>query len=65
MAPVQVKIVDALKGGLSLSMNDLVNKVQKDSETAVTATAVKAAVLPLISGDCLELTDDLKLRLRS
>lgn len=64
MAPVQIKVVNALTGSDALSMNDLVSKVQKSSETVVTATAVAAAVLPLIAGDRLELTDDLKLRLR-
>jgi hypothetical protein len=64
VAPVQLKVLDALKDSDPLSMNDLVSKVQESSETAVTATAVKGAVLPLIAGDRLQLTDDLKLRLR-
>jgi hypothetical protein len=60
MAPVQVEILKALNGR-ELSMNDLVAEVREKSEASV--TAVKAAVLPLISGDCIEMTADRKLRL--
>lgn len=60
MAPVQAEILRVL-GGRELSMNDLVTQVRQNSEA--TATTVKAAVLPLISGDCIEMTPDRKLRL--
>jgi hypothetical protein len=62
MAPVEMEIVKALKNsGGELSMNDLVNKVQENSRTSV--ADVKAAVLPMISGECIEMTPDRKLRL--
>lgn len=60
MAPVQVEILDVLKNR-ELSMNDLVTEVRGRSEAS--ATTVKAAVLPLISGDYIEMTADRKLRL--
>ena len=60
MAPVQVEILRVLKGR-ELSMSDLVTEVRGRSEAS--ATTVKAAVLPLISGDCIEMTADRKLRL--
>jgi hypothetical protein len=62
MAPVQVEILKALNGR-ELSMNDLVTEVRGKSEAS--ATTVKAAVLPLISGDCIEMTADRKLRLHT
>jgi hypothetical protein len=62
MAPVQVEILKALDGR-ELSMNDLVIEVRGKSEAS--ATTVKAAVLPLISGDCIEMTADRKLRLHA
>jgi len=62
MAPVQLEILKALNGR-ELSMNDLVSKVREKSEAS--ATTVKAAVLPLISGDCIEMTADRKLRLHT
>ncbi len=62
MAPVEVKILEILESSGELSMNDLVNKVQEDS--AASATEVRAAVLPLISSDNVDLTPDRKLRLK-
>jgi hypothetical protein len=59
MAPVQVEILSTLNDR-ELSMNDLVNEVRGKSEAS--ATTVKAAVLPLISGDFIEMTADRKLR---
>lgn len=62
MAPVEMEIVKALRdSGGELSMSDLVSKVQKESGTSV--ADVKAAVLPMISGECIEMTSDRKLRL--
>jgi hypothetical protein len=49
--------------GRELSMSELVTEVREKSEAS--ATAVKAAVLPLISGDCIEMTPDRKLRLHT
>jgi hypothetical protein len=60
MAPVQAEILRVLDGR-ELSMNDLVAQVRQNS--AASATTVKAAVLPLISNDCIEMTPDRKLRL--
>ena len=60
MAPVQAEILKVLEGR-ELSMNDLVTQVRENSDAS--ATAVKAAVLPLISDDCIEMTVDRKLRL--
>ena len=62
MAPVQVEILKALNGR-ELSMSDLVTEVREKSEAS--ATSVKAAVLPLISGDCIEMTADRKLPLHT
>lgn len=62
MAPVQAEILKVLNGR-ELSMNDLISQVRENSEAS--ATAVKAAVLPLISGDCIEMTADRKLRLHT
>jgi len=62
MAPVQVEILKALNGR-ELSMSDLVTEVREKSEAS--ATTVKAAVLPLISGDRIEMTADRKLRLHT
>ena len=62
MAPVQVEILKALNGR-ELSMSDLVTEAREKSEAS--ATSVKAAVLPLISGDCIEMTADRKLRLHT
>jgi hypothetical protein len=62
MAPVEIAIVKALKdSGGELSMNDLVSKVQENSKTSV--ADVKSAVLPMISGECIQMTADRKLRL--
>jgi hypothetical protein len=61
MPPVQIEILNALDDGRKLSMSDLVNEVRGRSEAS--ASAVKAAVLPLILGDHIEMTDDRKLRL--
>jgi hypothetical protein len=62
MAPVQQEILKALNGR-ELSMNDLVIEVRGKAKAS--ASAVKAAVLPLISGDCIELTAERKLRLHT
>ena len=62
MALVQVEILKALNGR-ELSMSDLVTEVREKSEAS--ATTVKAAVLPLISGECIEMTADRKLRLHT
>ncbi len=62
MAPMQVEILKVLDGR-ELSMSELVTEVREKSEAS--ATAVKAAVLPLISGDCIEMTPDRKLRLHT
>jgi hypothetical protein len=62
MAPVQAEILNVLHGG-ELSMNELVSQVREASETSV--TAVKAAVLPLISSHYIEMTADRKLRLHT
>lgn len=60
VAPVQAKILDVLDRG-ELSMNDLVSQVRENS--GASASTVKAAVLPLISSDYIEMTADRKLRL--
>ena len=62
MAPMQVEILKVLDGR-ELSMSELVTEVREKSEAS--ATTVKAAVLPLISGDCIEMTADRKLRLHT
>jgi hypothetical protein len=62
MAPVQMEILKALNGR-ELSMNDLVNEVRGKADAS--ASTVKAAVLPLISRDCIEMTADRKLRLHA
>ncbi len=62
MAPVQQEILKVLNGR-ELSINDLVNEVREKSEAS--ATTVKAAILPLISGDCIEMTAERKLRLHT
>jgi hypothetical protein len=59
---VQARIVKALQdAGGELSLPELVQQVQSNSTTAV---EVKAAVLPLISGEQVELTSNRRLRLR-
>jgi hypothetical protein len=60
VAPVQEKILNVLDRG-ELSMNDLVAQVRENSGTS--ASTVKAAVLPLISSDFIEMTAERKLRL--
>jgi hypothetical protein len=62
MAPVQKEILKALDGR-ELSMRELVGQVRQNSD--VSATSVKAAVLPLILRDCVEMTWDRKLRLQT
>lgn len=63
MPPVQVKIIEALEGSAeSMSLNDLVTNVQKSSQA--TAPGVKAAILPLISSEKVDLTPDRKVRLK-
>jgi hypothetical protein len=62
MPPVQMEILNALEGRV-LSMSDLVSEVRGKSKAS--ATTVKAAVLPLILGDRIEMTDDRKLRLNT
>lgn len=59
---VEDRIIKALEGG-ELSMTELVSKVQAGS-SSVKSTAVKAAVLPLISSDQVSLTAKRKLSLR-
>lgn len=63
MAPVEAKILEILEGSGELSMNDLVHRVQEGSSTS--ASEVRAAVLPLISGESVDLTPDRKLRLKA
>jgi hypothetical protein len=63
MAPVEIKILEVLGNSGELSMNDLVQKVREGSAT--TATEVRAAVLPLISGESVDMTPDRKLRLKA
>jgi hypothetical protein len=63
MAPVELKILEILENSGELSMNDLVQKVQETSPS--TASEVKAAVLPLISGESIDLTPGRKLRLKA
>jgi predicted transcriptional regulator len=62
MAPVQVKILEILKNSNELSLNELVHRVQEGSST--TTTEVRAALLPLISSENVDLTPDRKLRLK-
>lgn len=62
VAPMQQEILKALNGR-ELSMNELVVEIRQNSEA--TATTVKAAVLPLILRDCVEMTSDRKLRLHN
>jgi hypothetical protein len=62
VAPVQAKILNVLDGR-ELSMNDLVSQVRENS--GASASTVKAAVLPLISSDYIEMTADRKLRLHT
>lgn len=65
MAPVQIQIMKVLKDSNGeLSMNDLVSRVQENFQGA-SASDVKAAVLPMISGERIDLTPDLKLRLHA
>ena len=59
---VEDQILQVLKGG-ELSMTELVTKVQAEA-SSVKPTAVKAAVLPLISSEQVSLTADRKLSLR-
>jgi len=63
MAPVEIKILEILGNSGELSMSDLVQKVQESSATS--ATDVRSAVLPLISGESIDLTPDRKLRLKA
>jgi hypothetical protein len=62
MAPIQNAILEALNGR-ELFMSDLVTEVR--GKSAVSATDVKAAVLPLILVDRIEMTADRKLRLHT
>jgi hypothetical protein len=61
MAPIQRQILDALAQGGEMSMTDLLSELRQKSNTA--STAVKAAVLPLIIGHRVEMTDEMNLRL--
>jgi len=61
MAPVQVKIREELKKG-ARSVNELVKAVAAANHTS--EQEVRSAVLPMISSELVELTSDLKLRLR-
>jgi hypothetical protein len=64
MAPVQQKIHRALQiAGGDLSVNDLVKRVLEASQKT-SEQQVRSAVLPMISSDRIELTPNLKLRLR-
>ncbi len=58
---VENRIIKALRGSGELSMSELVSKVQGEG-ASVKPSAIKAAVLPLISTDRVDLTSDLKLR---
>jgi hypothetical protein len=62
VAPVQQEILKALDGR-KLSMNELVVEVRQKSQ--VSPIAIKAAVLPLINTDFIEMTPDRKLRLHT
>jgi hypothetical protein len=63
MTPVKKQIIIALTAsGGELSVGELVKKVREHSDAS--AADVKAAVLPMISGESIELTPDLRLRLR-
>ena len=62
MAPIQNAILEALNGR-ELFMSDLVTEVS--GKSAVSATDVKAEVLPLILVDRIEMTADRKLRLHT
>jgi DNA-directed RNA polymerase delta subunit len=64
MAPMQQQIEQILKEAKSeMTMSELVNRVEKFQTT--TDVEVRAAVLPMISGERVELTADRKLRLRA
>lgn len=60
---VQEKIIEALRShrGNAISMDELVKELA--DENRVQPVAVRAAVLPLISVNQVEFTDDRKLRL--
>lgn len=63
MTPVKTRIITVLTdSGGELSVGELVKKVRENSDAS--AADVKAAMLPMISGESIELTSDLKLRLR-
>jgi len=65
MAPVQEEIVRVLgEAQHPITMSELVNQVGESGQ-AKTAVEVRAAVLPMISGETVELTPDRKLRLRT
>ena len=61
MAPIRRQILDALAQGGEMSMTDLLSELRQKSNTA--PTAVKAAVLPLIIGNRVQMTDEMNLRL--
>ena len=60
---IKDQIIEVLGASGELSLTDLVTKVQE--RTAVESAAVKAAVLPLISADQVDMTSDRKLHLHS
>lgn len=63
MPPIQRKIQNALRATRDgLPMKDLIDRV---ASPGTTEQEVRSAVLPMISSDRIELTPDLKLRLRS
>jgi hypothetical protein len=62
MAPVQYEILKAL-GSKKLSMKELVLEVQQTSQAS--PVAIKAAVLPLINTNYIEMTPERKLRVNS
>jgi len=62
MAPVQEEILRAL-GSKKLSMNELVLEVRQTSQAS--PIAIKAAVLPLINTNYIEMTPERKLRINT
>ncbi|HEY8715243.1 MAG TPA: hypothetical protein VIM00_07660 [Candidatus Acidoferrum sp.] len=62
MAPVQLEILKAL-GGKKLSMNELVLEVRQKSQAS--PIDIKAAVLPLINTNRIEMTPERKLHLNT
>lgn len=61
MAPLQTRIIEALREAGELSMPALVGQITSAGTSAV---EVRSAVLPLISAEKIELTPERNLRLR-